>query len=333
MHEPIYRKIIIVALLLTGLIAGSTISYIVIEGWSFFDALYMTIISVATVGYGEIHNLSTAGRIVTMVILVLGVGIFGYAINILTAATVEGHLKEYWYRKKMQKNISKLKGHYIICGYGRIGKTINEMLQDKGYQTVILENHQPTYETLKQQGQLHLYGDATQEDTLLAAGLKNAKGIVCVLQSDPDNVYITLTARGINPPIMIIARASDKKAEKRLLQAGATKVISPYEIGAKRMALAILKPTVIDFLDLAMHSPELDLNIEQVEIAPQSQLDGVSMIAANLRQKTGVTVLAIHKIAQQMMISPRPEHTLTSGDVLVVMGTEENLNKFKTMAY
>lgn len=329
MHSPIYRKILIVALLLMGLIVGSTAGYVLIEGWSLFDALYMTVISVATVGYGETHTLSTAGRAFTMMVLVLGVGIFGYAINVLTAATVEGHIKEYWYRKKMQHNIAKLQGHYIICGYGRIGKTINEMLKEEGYQTVIIENYPATCEMLKQQEQLHLHGDATQEDTLIEAGIKNAGGIVCVLQSDPDNVYITLTARVMNPSIMIIARASDKKAEKRILQAGATKVISPYEIGARRMALAILKPTVTDFLDLAMHSPELDLNIEQVEISPSSKLDGVSMIDANLRQKTGVTVLAIHKVAQQLIISPQPEHVLTAGDVLVVMGTEQNLNKFK----
>lgn len=250
----------------------------------------------------------------------------------LTEATVEGHIKGLWEKRKMQKAISNLSQHFIICGYGRIGRSIAERIHEEGHPIVVIENDPVALKDTKKAEFLYVEGDATQDECLINAGIERAKGIICVLRSDADNVYITLTSRLLNPGLLIVARASDSRAEKRMIQAGANRVISPYEIGARRMALAILRPTVTEFLDLALHSSTFDMFIEDVIIGAGSAIDGLTLQEIGLRQKTGVTVLAIQKLADKMILSPDPHYVLKGGDAVIALGSQKGLNEFRLLA-
>lgn len=318
--------------LLLLLWAAGVGGYMWIEGWSFRDALYMTTISLTTVGYEEVHPLSPEGRSFTVGLLLVGVGFFFYALGLLSQAVLEGHLRGFWERRRMEKAIDKLNHHFIICGYGRIGRTIQRTISERGIPVVVVENQREVVEELSAAGLLYVEGDATQDEVLLTAGVERARGVICVLHSDADNVYVTLTARAINPGLMIVARADDANAEKKMIQAGADRVISPYEIGARRMALAVLQPTVTEFLDLAVHSTALDLKIEQVELAEDSPLVGRSLAEAAIREETGVTVLAVQQLENHMFLGPPPSYVLRGGDILVVMGDGRGLAAFRDLA-
>ncbi len=325
------RKLILIFLMLVVLLSVGTTGYIFIEGWRPIDALYMTVITVATIGYGELKPLSDAGREFTMAIIFMGVGFFAYSINVLTEVAIEGRIKDIFNQKRMQRAISKLENHFIVCGCGRIGKTILEMLMREGIPVVIIESDPDVVRDLESTGHLVMVGDATSEDVLNNAGISRARGIVCVLHSDADNVYITLTARLLNPSVFILARASDRKAERRICQAGANKVISPYEIGARRMGMVILKPTVIEFLDLAVHCAEFDLSVEQYEIGDVSILVGKNLKEIGIRERTGVTLLAVKRKADGVMSSVHPDYVFQKGDLVVALGSSESLNKFEAM--
>jgi voltage-gated potassium channel len=327
----IKHKLFWIALMLVALLSTGTLGYIFIEGWRPLDALYMTVITVATIGYGELKPLSDAGREFTMAIIVMGVGFFAYSINVLTEAAVEGRIKDIFNQRRMQKAISKLENHFIICGCGRIGRTILEMLLREGIPAVVIESNATVISELEEAGYLVIVGDATSEEVLQHAGISRARGIVCVLQSDADNVYITLTARLLNPSVFIMARASDRKAERRIYQAGANKVISPYEIGARRMGMAILKPTVIEFLDLAVHCADFDLSVEQYEIGDSSVLVGRTLKEIGIRERTGATLLTVKRKADAVMSSVHPDYVFQKGDLVVVLGSSESLNKFSAM--
>ncbi|MCK4426758.1 MAG: potassium channel family protein, partial [Deltaproteobacteria bacterium] len=238
------RRLLTVAVLLLGLWILGVTGYVIIEGWDVLDAVYMTTISLTTVGYDEVHPLSPAGRIFTVLLIAMGVGLFFYAFRVLAGAIIEGHLKGLLGKRKMQKTISNLKQHFIICGYGRIGMSICRVLKERQYPLVVIENDPSIIQEIEINNLLYVNGNATHDEILIQAGVERAKGIICVLSTDSDNVYITLTARSLNPGLSIVARADDAHAENKMIQAGANRVISPYEIGARRMALAVLQPTV-----------------------------------------------------------------------------------------
>ncbi|MGB9712022.1 MAG: potassium channel family protein [Dissulfurimicrobium sp.] len=325
------RRVLFIFLLIIALILFGTFGYMIVEGWSALDALYMTIISISTVGYGEVRPLSSAGRIFTMTLITMGVGLFFYAVTALAETMLEGHLKGLWEKRKMEKTISRLSQHFIVCGYGRIGRSISDMISKEGHTVVVIENDPEALRNTQKAGFLYIEGDATQDEYLIKAGIEKARGIICVLKSDADNVYITLTSRLLNPGLLIVARASDSRAEKRMAQAGANKVISPYEIGARRMALSVLKPTVIEFLDLAVHSSDLGISIEQIVVNAGSAVDGVTIRDIGLRQKTGVTVLAVQKLADSMILGPDPDYILKAGDIVIALGSEKGLNELRTL--
>lgn len=325
------RRLLTVAALLIGLWILGITGYVIIEGWNVLDAIYMTTISLTTVGYDEVHPLSPAGRIFTALLIAMGVGFFFYALGILAGAVIEGHLKGLLGKRKMEKTISKLKQHFIICGYGRIGMSICRVLKERQYPLVVIENDSAAIQEIKKSNLLYVTGDATHDEILIQAGVERAKGIICVLGTDADNVYITLTARSLNPGLLIVARADDANAEKMMIQAGADRVISPYEIGARRMALAILQPAVTEFLDLAVHSSTFDLSIEQLEIGFKSSLDGVSLLDAALRQKLGVTVLAVQQSTGEMILSLDPGYVIKGGDIIVALGNREGLNALREL--
>ena len=326
------RHFVIVVLMLMALWFFGVSGYMLIEDWSLLDSIYMTAITLSTVGYEEVHPMSPYGRIFTIVLLVWGTGTFFYAVGVIINSFFEGHLKGLLEKKRMDKAIGQLSNHYIICGFGRIGRTIAKVFQEKGIPVVVVEKMDEVLKEVKEAGFPVIQGDATKDEVLIKAGVKRAKGIICVLRSDADNVYITLTARALNPGLMIEARASDHDSERKMIQAGANHVISPYEVGARRMALAVLQPTVTEFLDLAVHSAGFDLTVEQIEIAKGSELDGVSIRDAAIRARTGCTVLAVQQPSDRMILALGPDYVFSSGEIIVALGTSRGLIKLKELA-
>ncbi len=326
------RHFVIVVLMLMALWFFGVSGYMLIEDWSLLDSIYMTAITLSTVGYEEVHPMSPYGRVFTIVLLVWGTGTFFYAVGVIINSFFEGHLKGLLEKKRMDKAIGQLNNHYIICGFGRIGRTIAKVFQEKGIPVVVVEKMDEVLKEVKEAGFPVIQGDATKDEVLIKAGVKRAKGIICVLRSDADNVYITLTARALNPGLMIEARASDHDSERKMIQAGANHVISPYEVGARRMALAVLQPTVTEFLDLAVHSAGFDLTVEQIEIAKGSELDGVSIRDAAIRARTGCTVLAVQQPSDRMILALGPDYVFSSGEIIVALGTSRGLIKLKELA-
>ncbi|RUM88889.1 MAG: potassium channel protein [Thermodesulfatator sp.] len=326
------KKIAVIITLLALLWLTGVAGYQLVEGWNFLDAVYMTAISLTTVGFKEVHPLTAKGKIFTVLLVTTGVGLFFYAVGSLAEGLIEGHLKGLISRRRMLKKISKLERHYIVCGYGRLGRVICNELQVRNRPLVVIDNSQTSVEQAEKNGLFWILGDATTDDVLLNAGIKKAKGLISVLNTDAANVYITISAKALNSGITIVTRAEDENAEKKMFQAGATKVISPYKIGASRMALAVLKPTLTEFLDLASHSVGFDLDIEQIEIKENSELDGKALKDINLRERTGVTVIAIKTRGGDMSLQLRPEKPLRAGDVIVALGGRAGIEKVLQMA-
>ncbi len=326
------KKLLIVFLLILALWLTGVAGYMVIEKWRLLDSIYMTAISLTTVGFKEVRPLSDYGRIFTIVLITLGVGLFFYAAGTLAEAIIEGHIRGLIGRKRMEKRIGKLSNHYIVCGYGRLGRVICQELQMRRFPVVVIDNRETATKVAGQNGLLYLKGDATLDETLVKAGIKRAKGLITVLGTDAANVYITISARSLNPRFTIVARAEDENAEKKMFRVGATKVISPYKIGATRMALAVLKPTLTDFLDLASHSVGFDLDIEQIEIMPGSELAGKALKDVSLRERTGVTVVAIKKKGGRLSLQLSPDEPLLPGDTIIALGSKSGVQKVFKMA-
>ncbi len=326
------KKLLIVFLLIVALWLTGVAGYMFIEKWRLLDSIYMTAISLTTVGFKEVRPLSDYGRVFTIVLITLGVGLFFYAAGTLAEAIIEGHIRGLIGRKRMEKRIGKLSNHYIVCGYGRLGRVICQELQMRRFPVVVIDNRETAIKVAGQSGLLYLKGDATLDETLVKAGIKRAKGLITVLGTDAANVYITISARSLNPRFTIVARAEDENAEKKMFRVGATKVISPYKIGATRMALAVLKPTLTDFLDLASHSVGFDLDIEQIEIMPGSELAGKALKDVSLREKTGVTVVAIKKKGGRLSLQLSPDEPLSPGDTIIALGSKSGVQKVFKMA-
>ncbi|WP_231887757.1 potassium channel family protein [Thermodesulfatator autotrophicus] len=318
--------------LLFCIVFAGTFGYFLIEGWNLFDSFYMTIITLSTVGYSEVHPLSHEGRIFTSFLIFAGVGVAFYVFTMITEAVVSGQLQDFLGRKRLESKLETLHDHYIICGYGRIGKHICHMIA-KEVPFVVIEKNPKVIEEIDKAGFLYLEGDATQEEVLQKAGIERAKGLVSVLRSDADNVYITLTARGLNSKLFIIARADEEHVEQKLKRAGADKVVSPYLIGARRMALSILRPAVTDFLELVTPTKHLELQLEEVRISSKSDLVGKTLINSQLRKISGAIILAIKKVTGEMVLNPPPDYEFEPGDVLVALGDRESLAALEELAF
>ena len=269
------KKIITSIIILLLILAYGTSGYMLIEGTNLTDAVYMTVISITTVGFSEVIPLSPAGKYFTIFLIFGGVGLFLFIVSLITQAMVEGGLQTFLGRRHMEKKLAVLKDHYIVCGFGRIGKVISKILHENRRTFVIIENNPDEIATIENLGYLVLRGDSTSDDILKMAQIDNAKGLIAVTSSDADNVYIILSARVLKPDIYILARSSGKKgAETKLLRSGANKVFSPYEIGARRMAQSLVRPTVIDFIDLTVHDGELGLRLEELRVSEKAAFSG-----------------------------------------------------------
>lgn len=326
------RHLRLSVVLLVSIIASGTLGYHLIEGWQLFDALYMTIITLSTVGFKEVHELSPDGKIFTIILIICGTSTIAYTLSRLLQFTLEGQLRRILGRKKLENRISKLRDHYIICGFGRIGHLICREFQSRPMPFVVVEKDPHHIERLSREGFMFVEGDATDDETLQAAGIEHAKGLITAVTSDTDNVYITLTARGLNPKLFILARAGEEGSEKKLMRAGASKVISPYTIGATRMAQAILRPSVVDFIEIATASEHLELQIEEIVIAAHSELAGKSLINSGVRQSMGIIIVGIKQTDGQMIFNPPPNKVIEPNSVLIILGERKAISQLEKIA-
>jgi voltage-gated potassium channel len=328
--DPVRHLKISVGILL-ALVSSGTAGYMTIEKWRLLDALYMTVITLGTVGFKEVHDLSDTAKIFTIVLIVVGVSVLGYLVGSLAQIMFEGQIQRVIGRKKVEKQIEGLKDHYIICGFGRIGSLICKEFKANGLPFVVVEKDPERSDYLEEEGFLHMKGDATLDETLLKAGIKKAKGLISVVTSDTENVYITLTARGLNPDLFILARSGEEGSEIKLKRAGANKVVSPYVIGGSRMAQSVLRPNVVDFIEIATGSDHLDLQMEELAIPEHSQFAGETLISSGFRKETGVIIVGIKKAHGKMVFNPHSEARMEAGDTLIILGEPTAILKLESL--
>lgn len=314
------------------LIGGGSLGYMVIEGWPFFDSLYMTIITLATVGYSEVHEVSLPGRIFTLVLIMLGVGFFLYVAGGIIQYLVEGSIRQALGRRKLDSQINKLREHFIICGYGRIGRVLARFLIEKYVDVVVLERKERRIAKMDEDGVLYLFGEATDEKLLDRAGIQRARGLVTAVATDADNVFLVLIAKQLNPKLFVVARASQNSTKKTLLAAGADKVISPYDLGARRMAHAILRPTVIKFLEMAFADDSVDVQVEEIRVGQSSELCGCTMMNSGIRQDFDLIIIVIRKTNDTMVFNPKADSVIEAGDVMVVVGQAHHIKQLERVA-
>ncbi len=297
-----------------------------IEGWNLLDSIYMTVITLTTVGFGEVHQMSQAGRIFTIILVFFGVAVFLFVASSLVQFMIEGRIRDIMGRRNLIKKIQNLKGHYIVCGYGRIGRVLcMHFLAHPTSKLVVIENDPRLIETMDSDGVLYINGDASEEDNLLKAGIQNAKAIIAVLATDTDNVFLVLTARQLNPDIFILARSSNIRTRSKLMAAGANRVESPYEIGAVSMAQRLLRPSVTSFLDLVFAYNRKDIQMDEIPVDPASPLANVMLRDSGIRQKFNLIIIAVRKPDGDMLFNPSYETMIKGGDTVIAMGKSDNL--------
>jgi len=305
------------------IISSGIIGYMVIESWSFVDALYMTILTITTVGYEEVHPLGQGGRIFSIFLMVGGVGGGLYTFGLLVQYLLEGQFGITLGRRRMKTEIAKLKKHFILCGYGRVGREIARTFSEEGVPFVVIDNDENAVAQVGADGYLYLQGDATSDEVLEEARIETARGLVAAVGSDVDNTYITLSARGLCPDLFITARASFPDREVKLKRAGANRVVSPDSIGARRMAMLSLRPGVVDFIDRVAYRPGREMLLESMEVDAGSPLEGRTMEAT--RRDFGVTVLAMSAKGGQLIANPPDERAIEAGDRLIIIGTKKKM--------
>ena len=317
-----------IALLGFWLLFG-TLGFVFIEGWSLVDSLYMTIITISTVGYGEVQPLSPYGRGFASILIVAGLGTAVYTFTRLGQLVLEGELYGVLGRRRMKSETAKLKNHYIICGFGRVGKPVAEGLKQDGHPLCVVDNNLDMEPELQAAGHLYLIGDATDEATIASAGLEHAKAVLALLPTDADNLFLTITAKELNPRVTVIARASEQKVEPRLKRGGADKVVSPYKTACARVIQAAVRPTVVEFMELATHREQLSLSMEEMVVSGRSALKDFSLAESQIRNRYGVVIIAIKRTSGEMVFNPEPSEKIASNDILVVIGKRPDLQRLE----
>jgi voltage-gated potassium channel len=319
-------------LLIVGLIAVGMIGYMVLEGWDALDGLYMTVITIFTVGFHEVRALSTAGRIFTLVLIIGGVGTALYVFTQVAEIVFEGGVNAYWRKRHMDKNIRNLKGHYIVCGYGRMGKLVSERLAEEKAPFVVIESDEDKVEDAREEGSvLIIEGDATKEEVLLVAGIKEAKALAALLPTDADNLYVVMTARQLNPSAFLLSKVVEEEAERKILQVGANRTVSPYTLSGLKIAQSLMRPTLVDFMDLIIRRTELSLYTEEFIVGATSPLVGRTLADCDIRRTTNVIVVATKKPQADIQFNPTPTLRIETGDTLLVMGIKEDVLAFERM--
>lgn len=312
-------------------IALGTLGFYLIEGWSFTDSLFMTVTTVTTVGYGEVHPLSQAGRIFSICLMLVGVGTVAYALSTTVQSIVQWELLETVGQRRRFREMNKLHNHFIICGAGRVGSRIIREMMRADCPFVVIERDQQKVVDLIEQNRHVIIGDSTLEETLREAGVERARALAACLPDDADNLYVVLTARDLNENLHIVARAVEEQAEPKLIRAGANRVVSPTIIGSRRMAEALMKPAVADFMD-SITAENLDLGFDEVELHPNSVYVGRKLKYTNIRSDLDVVIIAIRRRNGQMIFNPSGDAILEAGDLLIAIGRTESLMELDKLA-
>jgi voltage-gated potassium channel len=318
------RRLAQVLILFSVIMLVGTSGYVLIEDWPLVDAFYMAIITVTTVGFGEIHPLTPAGRLFTSALIILGVAGITYTFSVLTKFLIEGQVSDTLEEFRMDRKIEELEGHHIVCGFGRVGSRVCADLQREGLDVVVIDNDLGAVERARERGLLALQGNAGEDRVLEEAGIHRARSVVSVVASDADNLFVVVTARVLNPDLYIVCRAEGDDNFDKLLGAGADRVVSPYSIGGHLIAQTVVRPDVVDFLDVVMYDDSLKLQLEDLEIDAGSSLVGQTLDEARIRETIGANVLGI-KRADEIIVSPETSARLEVGDILVTLGTREQL--------
>jgi voltage-gated potassium channel len=330
MSHP-FRRLLPATLLLLGIAFLAIIGYAYLEGWTVLESIYMVVITIFTVGYQEVRPLSAGGKILTMLIIISGVGTAIYAAGKVVEIIVEGEMTGYRRRKRMEKKIREMKEHYVICGFGRVGHNVAQVFESSGVPYVVIDSKRESLEELDVKDVPIILGDATSDSILLEAGIQSAKGLIACSDSDVVNVYVTLSARVLKPDLNIVARAGTKDTEKKLLMAGANRVISPYLISGVRMAALVTRPVASDFLDLMTHAGQIDFSLYEIAIPENSPLVEKSVAEASIRSTSGALILAVKKADGSFDLHPTAHSKIERNDVLVVIGTQEQFDTLERM--
>jgi voltage-gated potassium channel len=319
LHQFVVAGIIVLATVILG-----TLGYVLIEGWSFTDAFYMTILSVSTTGFREVHPLSDAGKMLTVGIIVAGVLSIAYFAGRVAQLLIERYILR---RRGMDRQIRRLRNHYIVCGYGRMGRHVCTELEDEGAPYVVVEKDESLVERLDQAGVMHVHGDATSDEALIRAGIEHAKGLITVVSSDPENVYTTLSAKTLNGKVFVVARALQDETESKLRKAGADRVIKPYEHVGQRMAQLLLRPGIVEFMDTVAHEAGKDIKMEEITISEGSELVGGSLLDSPIRNELNIIIVVIHRADGELIYNPSSTVELRAGDRMIAVGDRENLRR------
>lgn len=326
---PLNRETRTALAFLVVLVVVATVGFSSIEGWPLLDGLYMTVITISTVGYGEPRPLSPAGKLFTTAVILVGVGTLAY----IATKTSETLLDPTRLRfRKRRREIRRMRDHVIVCGYGRMGAAVADVLRSVGAATVVIDSDPALAERLDDSGVVHLVGDATDDAVLNEAEIRQARALASVLPHDADNLFVTLTARELNPEMTIIARSSHAKNDGRMTAAGATRVLNPYRNGGRLMAQQLLQPSVTEFIDLVTRAGATDLRMEEVQLQRGSTLDGIPLREAPLRKDLNVIVVGVRREGEGLIFNPPPELAPRRGDVLIVLGRGESLRRLAQMA-
>jgi voltage-gated potassium channel len=331
-QRPRVHRLLLPVAVLAALLAAGTVGYQVVEGWGWFDALYMTAITITTVGFLEVHPMGAGGRAFTMALALGGVFTAFYAGVEFIRAVVTGELRTVLGRQRMESRLEKLSGHLVVCGFGRMGRLVAEEFSSAELPFVVVDREAKVLEGFAVPHGIPLVGDATADDVLRRAGVERARALVTAAASDADNLFITMSARLINERLFIVARAESEGADVKLRRAGASRVVSPYNIGGHRVAQAVLRPNAMDFIELATRTGHLELQIEEVEVRPGSPLVGSSIKASPVRSELGIIIVAVKKPSAKMAFNPSPESLIEAGDVLITLGHRQQLDRLEEMA-
>ncbi len=319
-------------LIFLGLITIGTVGYMIIERLSFWEALYMTVITVSTVGYREIVLPSRAGEIFTMLIIVSGLAAVVYVTTSVVELILEGRVLELMGRRRFLRELQDITGHYVICGYGRVGRQIARECQARGTGVVVIEKEPSVVESCMNDGFITVKGDAAEESTLRDAGLERASGLVTALSSDADNLFVTMTARMVRPDIFIVGRCNSEDTESKLYRAGADRAISPHNIGGRRMAALLLKPMVCDFLDVVTHGELVELTLEDITVEPGAPVIGRSIRDVLVDDLKGIGILGLKRPKRDFVVNPGGHTVLDAGDILIVQGSPDQVAALKEVS-
>lgn len=325
-------RIAICLTLLGVVILGGCMGFHFIEGWTWFDAFYMTLTTMTTIGYGEIHPLSHTGRVFNSFLIVFAVLSVGFTIASVSQALLEFEFGKVVGRRRMERELAKLTGHYIICGAGRVGRTVARELRARGQSVVFIEKNPDRAEWANNEKIPVVLGSASSEESLKRAHIEAAKGFVAAVGTDAENLYIVLTARGLRSDLKIIARASEEEAISKLLRAGASQVLSPYYFVGSRIAQLLLRPNVLDFIDAAFGTDRLDVEIGEVRVAAKSRLVGKMLGDSAIRQHADVIILGVKPAEGALLFNPAPETLIRTGDTLIVVGGDTQLKRLEALA-